>query len=708
MSEHRRAWLAAGIALVVTGSGLVLAFLPGGVPLGHKFALAAIGASLALSYSIVGAIVASRRPENAIGWLFLVASGLWAITVLAAGYATFAVSHGTTNSQLAIRADWLQAWLYAPALFVAILPMFLLFPDGRPLTPRWRPLVALAFVAIVTGAFLEATMPASYEANGAETAFITANPYVVSMPQWLVSALNVIAGAGLVIVLVGGLVSLGLRFRRSRGDERAQLRWLLYAFACLFTASVLLYGVSTYLFHSDPYSGPGILPIVSVVLTFGSIVFVPIAMGIAIVKYRLYDLDVVITKTVVYATLAAFITGVYVAIVVGLGHALRSEHSVVLSVAATAIVAVAFQPVRVRVQHVANRLVYGRRADPYEVMAGFAERVAGTLSVDRVLPEMAEAAALGVGAAQARIRVFLAGGDRDVVWPPGADGHVGVAETIPVAYQGTPVGEITVTKPPNDPLTPGEGGLLGDLARQAGLALHNVRLTDELALRLQELAEQSAQLQISRQRLVTARDAQRRGLERDIREGPERRLIDIGRRVRDATALVDADPGSTEALLDRLGADANTTLEGLRDLARGIFPPLLADQGIVPALEAHVRKVGANATIELDPALRDRRFDADTEACVYFCCLQAIQNVIRHAGNAACTIRLGLDDRGLVFSIRDEGPGFDADARPPGMGRQIMMDRVDALEGRLEIDAAPGKGATVTIHIPLRKAEVVL
>ena len=161
MSEHRRAWLAAGIALVVTGSGLVLAFLPGGVPLGHKFALAAIGASLALSYSIVGAIVASRRPENAIGWLFLVASGLWAITVLAAGYATFAVSHGTTNSQLAIRADWLQAWLYAPALFVAILPMFLLFPDGRPLTPRWRPLVALAFVAIVTGAFLEATMPAS-------------------------------------------------------------------------------------------------------------------------------------------------------------------------------------------------------------------------------------------------------------------------------------------------------------------------------------------------------------------------------------------------------------------------------------------------------------------------------------------------------------------------------------------------------------------
>ena len=340
-------------------------------------------------------------------------------------------------------------------------------------------------------------------------------------------------------------------------------------------------------------------------------------------------------------------------------------------------------------------------------MAGFAERVAGTLSVDRVLPEMAEAAALGVGASQVRIRVFLTQGDRDVVWPPNANGHDGPAETIPVAYQGKPVGEIVVTKPPNDPLTPGESDLLDDLARQAGLALHNVRLTDELALRLQELAEQSAQLQISRQRLVTARDAQRRGLERDIREGPERRLIDIGHQVKEAATLVERDAAAAEELLDRLGEDANATLEGLRDLARGIFPPLLADQGIVPALEAHIRKVGARTTVEASSTFLRRRFDADTEACIYFCCLQAIQNVIRHAGNAPCIVRLDLDDVGLIFSVRDEGAGFDADGTPAGMGRQIMMDRVDALDGRLDIDAAPGRGTTVTIRLPLPIAEAV-
>ena len=295
-------------------------------------------------------------------------------------------------------------------------------------------------------------------------------------------------------------------------------------------------------------------------------------MGIAIVKYRLYDLDVVITKTVVYATLAAFITGVYVAIVVGLGHALRSEHSVALSVAATAIVAVAFQPVRVRVQHVANRLVYGRRADPYEVMAGFAERVAGTLSVDRVLPEMAEAAALGVGAsAGAGPRVPARGGPRRRVAARREWATPGRRRRSRSRTRGPPVGEIDVTKPPSDPLTPGEAASWTTSRGRQGWPCTTSASPTSWPIRLQELAEQSAQLQISRQRLVTARDAQRRGLERDIREGPERRLIDIGRRVREATVLVDEDTPAAEALLDRLGAgrehDARgASRPGARDL----------------------------------------------------------------------------------------------------------------------------------------------
>ncbi len=637
---------------------------------------------LSLACAGVGAVLWMRRAGGAIaGLLILNGIGIPLVSAIQA-YADAAIARGLPA------AAW-AAWAFQVSLGFSI-SFFLvlqLFPTGHPLSPRWRVLVVLT----IANAALTAIAPAL----GVTPEFTANFPTVVHPLQVLSSGvariLDNLAGIGNVLVFVASAIALVLRYRRSAGDERVQLRWVTAAGAIAaggFALGIILMP-----------SGPSAIFALLAPL-------IPISMGFAILKYRLYDIDVVINKTVVYAVLGTFITVVYIAIVVGLGRALGSEHSVALSVAATAVVAVAFQPVRVRVQHLANRLVYGRRADPYEVMAGFAERVAGTLSVDRVLPEMAEAAALGVGASQARVRVFLPGGDRDVVWPPGANGHAAQPETIPVAYQGQPVGEIALIKPPGGSLTPGEQHLLDDLARQAGLALHNVRLTDELAIRLQELAEQSAQLQVSRQRLVTARDAQRRGLERDIREGPERRLIDIARRVQDVSELVDRDAAAAEQLLDRLGEDANTTLEGLRDLARGIFPPLLADQGIVSALEAHIRKVGANATVEASDGFRGRRFDADTEACVYFCCLQAIQNVIRHAGNAPCTVHLDVDEGGLVVSVRDEGPGFDASGTPEGMGRQIMMDRVDALDGALEIDAAPGQGATVTIRLPLADAEV--
>jgi signal transduction histidine kinase len=204
---------------------------------------------------------------------------------------------------------------------------------------------------------------------------------------------------------------------------------------------------------------------------------------------------------------------------------------------------------------------------------------------------------------------------------------------------------------------------------------------------------QAAALRVSRERLVTARDAQRRGLQRDIQDGPERQLLEIGRRL----ATVER-PEQLNPLVDQ----ANATLDGLRDLARGIFPPLLAEQGVVAALGSHIRKVGAQATVDASDAFRARRFNPDTEACVYFCCLQAIQNVIRHAANAPCVVRLALDGDDIVLSIEDRGPGFVVADSPRGMGLQIVQDRVDALEGTLTTESKPGRGTIVGIRIPAR------
>ena len=362
--------------------------------------------------------------------------------------------------------------------------------------------------------------------------------------------------------------------------------------------------------------------------------------------------------------------------------------------------------IRIAETLLANRLVYGKRATPYEVMADFGHRMAGTIDVDRALPDLAEAARTGVRASAARVRLFLPdGSERPATRPDGAD--PGAWErTVEITHQGERIGAIAVAKEAGDPLLPAESALLDDLAHQAGLAMHNVRLTDELQARLEQLAMQAEQLEVSRRRLITARDAQRRGLERDIREGPRKELEHIADALERATRIAPSEPAAAIATVDEIAGRAKATLEGLRDLARGIFPPLLADQGIVPALEAHIRKVGANATLDAASAVRGARFDADVEACAYFVCLQALQNVLRHAANARTLVRLWLEDGRLAFEVADRGPGFEASTTDGGMGLQIMRDRVDALEGELVVRSDPGGGTTVTGRVPARALEV--
>ena len=609
----------------------------------------------------VGALLWYRRAGRALGPLFAFVGASVALDVALSGYVHEAAIDDLPG------ANWV-AWVFQSAIGLAgaIYLILQLFPTGRPLTPRWRALVWLTLAAIavsIVGPALGVT------ANFTQNFPQITHPLQVVSPS-LAESLVSIGGLAGVVVLLASAVEIVLRYRRSTGVERAQMKW--------FTAASAVTAVGVAL-------GAFLVPQPDVPFALLT-PLIPIAAGIAILRYRLYDIDLVLSKTLVFALLAAFITVVYVLVVAAIGSITGAG-----SLLATVIVAVLFQPARVWARRLANRLVFGERATPYEVMAGFSERVADAVSTEEVLPQMAEAAGAGVGAAEVTIRVTLPdGGERVERWQgPAAGGRIAEPWVTTIVHQGEPVATLTVTKPANDPLTPAERGLLEDLGAQAGLAVHNVRLTEELAIRLRELDVQAADLRVSRERLVTARDAQRRGLQRDIQEGPERQLLDIGRALETVT-----EPAQLDPLIER----ANDTLDGLRDLARGVFPPLLADQGIVPALEAHIRKVGAHATVDA-PALAGRRFDADVEACAYFCCLQAIQNVLRHAGNAPSRVRLGLDGEELTFEIADEGPGFDVARTSRGMGLQIIQDRVDALEGSLEV-RSDASGTTVMGRIP--------
>jgi signal transduction histidine kinase len=689
-THHRRAWVA--FALVAVGGISLCAFTwanrsyNAGANPGGMVMLAVAG----ILYAALGALIVSRT-SNLLGWVFLAAGGAMVAAPAAEGYALYAVltNPGALPAPLLVNrlATLPMAFMWSIAM------LFQLFPTGRPLSRRW----AVAAWGLVGGAVLfalgwivrlddagRAMIPGPWTSFGVEVR----NPFAVSALTWVWKL-----GVGIALACSAlGIVSFVLRFRLSEGEERAQLRWLMFVGALilgLFVIGMLL-----------PRKPEGIPDTVGDILftIFFTVIIVgiPAASAIAIFKYHLYDIDVVISKTVVAALLGVFITVVYVGVVVVVGR-LFDGADLALSIAATALVALLFQPARDRAQHLANRLVYGVRATPYEVIAGFSGRVAETVSVDDVLPQMAEAAGTGVGATTAGVRVLVPGTTRDESWPAGTARSAG-AVAFPVAWHGETVGEIWVERPRNEPLAPTEELLLRDLAGQAGLALHNVRLHEELAIKVAEVDEQAMALARSRERLVTARDAQRRGLQRDIQEGPERTLRAIGQRLEQ----VDVRDRGASDFVDELSERTNAALDELRNLARGIFPPLLSDKGIVAALEGHIRKVGAHATIDAAPRFDVTRFDDDVEACVYFCALQAIQNVIRHAGNAPCRVHVHADDDTLSFEISDRGPGFDPAVTARGMGLDIMQDRVDALDGTLTVTSALGAGASIAVRIPTK------
>jgi len=421
-----------------------------------------------------------------------------------------------------------------------------------------------------------------------------------------------------------------------------------------------------------------------------------VSCGIAILKHGLYELDVVISKTVVYGVLAAFFTVVYVVVVVGVGTAVGSSRSPFLTVLAAAVIALAFNPVRERAKRFANRMVYGKRATPYEVLSEFAGRMAETYSVDDVLPRMARILAEATGAVRADVWLRVGPELRaEGSWPLGPETQrirlvqddvpdvPDASRVVGVRHQGELLGALSVRKSPGDPVTPAEDKLLADVSGQAGLVLRNVRLIEEL--------------RASRQRLVAAQDEERRKIERNIHDGAQQQLVALAMKLRLAKQLAGRDAVKTETLLDELETESSEALENLRDLARGIYPPLLADMGLGAALEAQARKSSIPVTVHSDGV---GRFPQETEAAVYFCALEALQNVAKYAGATQVAVRLSEDDGYMRFVVTDDGVGFDLKTSKYGTGLQGMADRLAALGGEFSVTSSPGEGTAVTGRVP--------
>jgi len=690
-SSSALAWSICALSVALVISSVVVDRLGGATLQGSG---AFFAATIAM-FSIMGALIASRRPENPIGWIYCAVGASFALAAVASAWSDYAVVKDPGALPFGPFMAWLSVWMWSPAIALLFTFAFLLFPDGRLPSRRWRPVARLAALAIV--AMVVPVAITAWPIRGPLLTKIT-DSAPASAPTSFKVAYN-IQIAGILLMFALGLLSVAsliVRMRRATGDERQQIKWFAFAAAILVIAVILA---------SPLFNFPQVIQAVAFPL-------LPLASAVAILKYRLYDIDVVISKTVVFTALAAFVTAVYLAVVVGIGAAIGATgNNVVLSIVATAIVAAAFQPLRERARRLANHLVYGKRATPYEVLADFAERVGEAYSAEDILPRMARI--LGEGTGASRAEVWLRSGHelhRSASWPPGdpwattlalngVGGELpafpGSDRAVAVRHQGELLGALTLTKPPNERLAPTEEKLLDDLASQAGLLVRNVRLTADLQARVEEL-------RTSRERLVTAQDEERRRLERDLHDGAQQQLVALAVKTRLTDALVGTDVEKAHAMMAELQEGLTDALDTLRDLAHGIYPPLLADRGLPAALESQARKSALSVTVTTEGV---ERYAQEAEAAVYFCCLEALQNIGKYADASHVTIHLWSEEDQLVFAVTDDGRGFDTTSVALGAGVQNMSDRLAALGGNLDLSSEPGRGTTVTGRVPARPIE---
>jgi signal transduction histidine kinase len=649
----------------------------------------------------VGVLILWRHPGHWAGWLFLITGSAFPLLTLTQALVPYGVK--VSPGSIPLLGFW--AFVGEYSLYpIAVIPLLLLlYPDGHPPSRRWR----WAVVGLVGGtalaiiAFLFRPGPFN---NWIELGILYENPFGVDALEQVGPTL---IGVGAVIALISGfstVFGVRQRFKRSTGEERQRMRWIAYvaSVAGVFFALQWIIGFLFEFLGPDEDAPVFELFFGATALTLA--VGIPTAYLVAIFRYGLWNLDVVVKKTVQYGILVAAFTAVvgfalYLMSEVVIGGG--SDFDLVPVLALALVFAVAFNVLRSPARRLADRIVYGRRSTPYEVLSEFSDRIGGAFSMDDVLPRMAQL--LGEATGAETTRIWLHVGDElrpEVSWPPDAP-HVDPrhftetdlpadigGDVFEVRHQGELLGALTVSLPPNDPMNPSKERLARDMAAQAGLVLRNVALIEDV--------------RESRRRIVTAQDERARALERNIHDGAQQQLVALSVKLRLAQQLVDRDPAKAREMLADLQTHTNETLEDLRDLARGIYPPLLADQGLASALEAQARRSSLAVTVHPDGV---GRYGQDVEAAVYFCCLEALNNAAKYAEASRVEIRLSSDDATLRFEVSDDGRGFDRSATSYGTGLQGMADRLDAIGGSIDVVSAPGAGTTVVGRLPVERVE---
>jgi signal transduction histidine kinase len=696
------AWLVCALSLVLTALGLLLLALNRSHPDVPNFEFAFRSTVIVASCSTVGVIIASLRPAHPIGWLFSAVGLIGGMHLFCGEYAIYAlVVEGGWLPGGAVSA-WIVCWLWVP-LNALLAFVALLFPDGKLPSPRWRAFGWLNGIMAVAGSFAAAFLPGP----GPWIAAID-NPFGV---EGLQDIKNLVDGSlealSYGVLGIAGVVSLYFRFRRAGQVERQQIKWLAYAGTVLVTGAILLYA------GPDSWTGLWIRQVGFALWVIG-FVGVPVAMGIAILKYRLYDIDIVINRTLVYGTLSASVVGIYILAVGGLGMLFQSSGTLLNSLVGTGVVAIVFAPLRDRLQRGVNRLMYGERDDPYAVISRLGQRLEATLEPRAMLPTIVETVAQALKLPYVAIALKERNSAREENGSERAreqaeeDGSAVVASwgspveypplVLPLAYGHETIGELILApRARGEDFAPTDRRLLEDLARQTEVAAYAVRLTDDL--------------QRARERLVTTREEERRRLRRDLHDGLGPQLSGQALTIDAIRSLLKRDPAAAEELLVDLKAQTRSAAADIRRLVYALRPPALDSLGLVGALRKRAAQCEQDGSLRVYVEAPEEMppLPAAVEVACYRIGEEALTNVVRHAQAQSCALSLAIGGGALRLEVRDGGRGLpDSQAGEPrraGVGLTSMRERATELGGRLIVAALPEGGTVVRAELPLAEEE---
>jgi two-component system NarL family sensor kinase len=634
-------------------------------------------------WPVIGALIVTHHPRQPVGWLLFAAFPLAAIDMFSLGYASYA---GFLASGSLLVPGVMLIWLNLSGLPFVVLSftlMNLLFPNGELLSRGWR------VIGLTCAGALLIYIPLQILEPGPLALFPALdNPYAVTEAVWAVlMPLYYVLIATLLLSSLASVISLFLRLRKSWGDEQQQVKWLLFP-AVLFWISIP-FGFMT------EYDPSGIDLTVSIILALVSVPVMVIAVAIAIFKYNLYDIDIVVNRTLVYGALTVIVVGVYALIVGGLALLFQSKGKLITAFIATGIVIVLFDPLRQRLQRTVNRLLYGERDEPLSVLRRLGGRLEHSSAPENILLAIVETVAQALKLPYAEITLQRGEEFERAAWY-GEETKGRVA--FQIQYQGHVIGYLSVApRRQGESLTESDGKLLRQIAQQAGPVAQAVQLTRDLRQ--------------SRARLVTAREEERRRLRRDLHDGLGPVLASQGLKIAAVSHLLDKDPGKARKLLDELASQNEATVAEIRRLVYELRPPELDKLGLAGAVHDYASGLdvqtanGAGFEVNVGPLNGELlELPSAVEVAAYRIATEALTNVVRHAQARHCTVHFKLDansrEKILLMEIMDDGIGLPNDGKA-GVGMNSMRERAEEVGGELRVESTHYDGTRVIARLPL-------